>query len=106
MIMNGKTRKIPFIDIINDNTFYSDLKLLHEKEDIARYLISQNPKKREEWKQAILQEKLFFIQIHYCGNCRYRMKDLEWHQKKGVILEFGSDSINYVFTCSCYKSDV
>lgn len=105
--MSEKTKRICFTDIRNDDTFFFDLRLLHEKEEMVQFLISQNPKKREKWKQAILQEKLFFIQIHYCGNCRHRMKDLEWHQKKGAILEFSSDLImnNYIFTCSCYESD-
>ena len=97
--------RIPMSLIKDDDKFFSDSYELSRKRRIADYMISKKPEEKEEWEEAFMEAELFFIQDHYCKDCKHTDKDYEWHKKNNTTLEFSNDLIKreYVFTCSSYE---
>ena len=97
--------RIPMSTIKYDDSFFNDSMELSRKRRIAEYLSSKKPDEKEEWDKVLMEAELFFIQDHFCGDCKHKSKDFEWHQENNTVLGWSNDIIKreYVFTCSSYE---
>jgi len=101
--MAHKAIIIPMCKIRYDETFFNDIQIINCMERVLHEAIDKKLDVDFEFMEyAILQEKLFFYQNHYCSDCKNSDKNLQWHQdhKTEIAWVYNIEKCAYIFMCN------